>query len=576
MSGKIKKHNRNYHMADSWQGKIKVRLIALVILLTLGFSVVLMKVIFVQVVHHEKYLKIREKISKREQGIPARRGSILDRNGNTLAEDQVYFSMVVMPKYFKNNKSALRKISKIANLSYSDISAKIKGAGRFVNIGNRIFSTTAEKLKALKLKGLILEKKYNRYYGYGTDAAHVVGFCDFENRPCYGLELEYDEFLRGIPGKGVFLRDNKGWRIPDLDYPSFPSIDGSDVITTIDITYQSVLEDELESTVTTHKAEKGMAVLMNVNTGEILGMANYPHFDPNHFNDYPVKNFKNYAVSDQYEPGYTFKIIALAIVLEQLGMDLDNTRVFCENGRYALFRNVIHDHKKFADLTVREIFEHSSNIGIVKLARQFSAPQFYRYARDFGFGTYSGIDLPAEAAGVLHKPAEFGKTSLSYMSIGYEVAATPLQIAAAYAAIANGGKLMQPYIVQKVVDRNGRILKKKKPRIIRQVIQPETAAEMVSTLKGVVENGTGRNARIDGLSIAGKTGTARKIENGRYVSKYISSFVGFFPVENPQFVLLVVVDEPVGAYYGSQVAAPAFREIARRIIGLPSNLQNNP
>jgi membrane peptidoglycan carboxypeptidase len=261
------------------------------------------------------------------------------------------------------------------------------------------------------------------------------------------------------------------------------------------------------------------------------------------------------------------------MVLEQLKMDLDSNKIFCENGRYSFFKKTISDHKRFGNLTIKEVFENSSNIGTIKLARKFDAPVFYRYARDFGFGTLTGIDLPAESSGLLHKPSEFSKSSACYMSIGYEVAVTPLQIASAYAAIANGGDLLHPYVVRKIVDNEDHLVLTNYPQVIRKVISGQTAQQMRITLQGVVENGTGKAVRIPGINIAGKTGTAQKFdhEKNQYVEKYISSFVGFYPVESPRFVLLITINEPQGEYYGSQVAAPIFRNVVQRIVTLPEN-----
>jgi cell division protein FtsI (penicillin-binding protein 3) len=386
--------------------------------------------------------------------------------------------------------------------------------------------------------------------------------------------LVCDSHLRGVPGYALFIRDNKGNRIPDLNYPIIQPIDGNDITTTINVVYQNILEDELKKTVLQHQAVNGTAILLNVGSGEILALANYPGFDPNTYNEFPIKNYRNIAISDQFEPGSTFKIVALSLMLEQLKLDLKNETIFCENGKYKIYGRNLKDHKKFGNLSLQEVIENSSNIGMAKLARKFQAPLFYRYARDFGFGTITGIGLPAEIPGILHKPSEFQKTSLPYMSIGYEVAVTPLQIACAYAAVANGGKLLKPYLVKKVVNKDGNVLLKNKARVIRQVINPVTARKMGLTLEGVVEHGTGQSAGVKGLAIAGKTGTARKIEtdkNGknRYVSKYISSFAGFFPVDSPQYALVILINEPQNDYYGSQVAAPAFSNIAKRIIGIP-------
>jgi cell division protein FtsI (penicillin-binding protein 3) len=573
MKKKTKKYHNNYSNKNPAESRIQFRLFVLVFFWILGFGVVGAKLVLVQVIQHEKYAEVGKRVIKDRQEIPAQRGTIYDRNGEILAVDLVHYSLGIFPDKIENKISTAREISRITDTPLSETLSKIKSKDKFAYLAHRLRPHQAEDLRDLHSKGLVLEKKYSRYYPYRKNGAHVIGFCDLDNVAQYGIELEYDYHLRGLSGHAVYLRDAKGSLFPDLNYPVFNPIDGKDAVITLDIMLQSIVEEELEAAVKTHQALNGTAILMNVNTGEILALADYPGFDPNAYNKFPIKNFRNIAVSDQFEPGSTFKIVALSMALEQLKLDLNTSRIFCENGRYTIFKNTIHDHKKFGNLTVREIFENSSNIGTIKLARQFEAPVFYRYTRDFGFGTLTGIDLPAESPGILHRPDQFTRSSTCYMSIGYEVAATPLQIACAYAAVANGGKLLQPHVLKNIVDSDGQKILSHKPQVIRQVVSSATAQEMSSTLVGVVENGTGQNAKLPGISIAGKTGTAQKLDpvTNRHTSKYISSFVGFFPVEAPRFVLLVMVNEPKGQYYGSQVAAPAFRNIVQRIIGLPQS-----
>lgn len=572
MRKKTKKYRNNLRDNERVKTNIRYRLAVLSLFWIFGFSIIVAKLVFVQVFEH-KELKgdgIRDILN---QEIPAQRGTIYDRNGKILAVDLVHYSLGAFPNKIQDKISDAKKISQVTNTPFSEILSKIRSRENFTYLEHRLRPQQAEDLRSMELKGFVLEKKYSRYYPYLKNAAHIIGYCDFDNVARAGLELEYDPYLRGLNGHCAYLRDAKGGRFPNLNYPLFNPINGKDVYTTLDIVFQSILEEELEKGVSEHRALNGSAVLIDVRTGELLGLANSPGFDPNVYNKYPIKNYRNNAVSDQFEPGSTFKIIALAMVLEQLKMNLDSNTIFCENGRYTLFKKTISDHKRFGNLTIKEVFEHSSNIGTIKLARKFDAPVFYRYARDFGFGTLTGIDLPAESPGVLHKPHEFSSSSACYMSIGYEVAVTPLQIASAYAAIANGGDLFHPYVVRKVVDSDNHVVLSNNPQVIRKVISSQTAKQMTITLQGVVENGTGKTARIPGINIAGKTGTAQKLdhEKNQYVSKYIASFVGFFPVESPRYVLLIAINEPKGEYYGSQVAAPVFRNIVQRIIGLPEN-----
>lgn len=542
------------------------------LLLLTGFLIVVAKLFWIQVVDHQEYRQIARKHLERKRELLAQRGNITDRHRQILAVDLIHYSMALRPKLLKDRVGAAKKIAPLISVPYRAILKKIQGSSRFVYIAHRLSVDTAEKLRALGIRGMELEKKFSRYYPYGELAAQTVGYCSYENEARAGLELEYDRLLRGKPGWTIFLRDALGNQFPNLDFPTNQPVNGMSLETTLDMVYQSIVEEELRNAVKTHQALSGSAVLLDPRSGEVLALANAPGFDPNRYNRYRLDDYRNRAITDAYEPGSTFKMVALALSIEQLHLNLNKELVYCENGRYRLGRKFIEDHHPYAYLTARQAFERSSNIGVIKLAQKFSAPEFYRYARDFGFGALTGIDLPAEESGMLHKPGEYSRYSLSYMSIGYEVVATPLQIAAAYGAVANNGVLMQPYVVRKILDDKGHVYKTHEPQVIRQVVLPETAEKMKDVLVGVVENGTGHTAKLAGLTIAGKTGTAQKLDRntGSYTSdRHVAYFVGFFPAESPRFVLLVVVNTPRKGYYGSQVAAPAFRNIARRIIGLP-------
>lgn len=548
------------------------RLVVLGFFGVLGLLVVAARLAIVQVFSHGQYEKIAKGQMENRLVLPAQRGNILDRNGQVLATDLIYYSLAVRPQLLANPEANARKIADLIQQSRNSVLQKVRTNKPFVYLAHRLTPETAEKIRALKLQGVILEKKFSRYYPYGQSGAHLLGYCDFDNHAKAGLEMGYDEFLKGTPGWSIYLRDALGNQFPNLDFPASQPVNGMHIETTIDVVYQGILEEEVKKAVEAHQAGSGSAILMNPLSGEVLGMANYPGYNPNEYNRYSMERYLNRAITDLYEPGSTFKMISLALCVEQLHLNMQNEVIFCENGSYPLAQKVIKDHHRFGNLTARQVFENSSNIGVIKLSKRFQAPVFYRYARDFGFGAPTGIDLPAEAAGILHKPADYSRHSLSFMSIGYEVAVTPLQIASAYAAVANGGLLMQPYLVRRATDAKGKVHKENRPRPIRQVVSPETARQMNIILRGVVENGTGKNARIEGISIGGKTGTAQKLDRNTNTfssNSHIASFVGFFPVEAPRFVLLVVINNPRLGYYGSQVAAPAFRNIAQRIIGLP-------
>lgn len=575
---KRRKSKRKINFSDFHLGSER-RLQILAGLWGLLIIVVVLKLLVVQGWQSDLYRDQARGYLENRREIAPQRGSIVDRNGQLLAVDLIHYSLGIKPNLLQDRNTVIARIADILGMPVEQISRKVARTERFTYIGHRISLENAEKIMALKAGGVILEKKFSRYYPYDKNGAHLIGYCDYENKARAGLEMKYNDQLQGQPGWSVYLRDALGNQFPNLDFPASEAVNGNNMELTVDMVYQGIMEDELRKAILKHQADDGAVVLLEPATGKVLGMANYPGFNPNRYNQYSLQNYRNRAASDLYEPGSTFKMVALAMCIEQLGLDLDQELVFCENGRYKLASKEVKDHKNFAYLTARQVFENSSNIGVIKLAERFDPPIFYRYARDFGFGAPTGVDLPAEASGILHKPSSYSSVSMSYMSMGYEVAATPLQLAASYAAIANDGVLMKPYIVERIVNENGRTVLHNKPEMIRQVVLPETARKMKVVLEGAVTDGTGKTARVSGLTIAGKTGTAQKIDakNNSYSSTaHIASFVGLFPVDAPRFVLLVVVNNPRKGYYGSHVAAPVFQKIATRIVGLPVYEGDNP
>jgi cell division protein FtsI/penicillin-binding protein 2 len=359
--------------------------------------------------------------------------------------------------------------------------------------------------------------------------------------------------------------------VPNLDFPGEDPIDGMDVKLSLDIEFQIIVDDELKKAVKSSKAVDGIAILIEPKSGEILALSNYPYFDPAKPNRYRPGVLKNRAVTDIFEPGSTFKIVTLAAALEILQIKLDQDIFFCENGKYRLFGHQFTDYKKYGWLTARRVFEHSSNIGVVKIAEKLKKEVLFNYARNFGFGIRSGIDLPGESVGILNPIKRFSKTSHLFMSFGYEVGVTPVQLISAYSVLANGGKLVKPKVMLAIQEKDNRVVKMNHPETIRRVISEEASDLMTSVLLGAVKNGTGKEAYHENLEVAGKTGTAQlyDIEKGTYDSrKHLASFVGYFPASAPRYVLLVMIRHPQGEYYGGRVAAPVFKNIGQRIMGL--------
>lgn len=570
--------------AESKGGEGRLLALAAVWLLLVG--AVLLKLVYVQVISAADYRALAESHQDNRRELAAQRGSIFDRNGQLVAVDLIHYSLAVRPRLVKDRFGLAHRLAGATGLPADDLLRKMPAGKAFVYLAHRLKPEQAEAVRSLDVatfvktgNAVVLEKKFSRYYPYESAAAHVVGYCDFDNAAKAGLEMEYDRYLKGEPGYSIYLRDALGNQFPNLDVPAAEPRNGYHLETTIDMAMQGILDDELRRAIVGQQADNGSAVLLDPRSGEVLAMSNYPAFNPNQYNLYSIDSFRNRAIADSYEPGSTFKMVSLAICIDRLHLDLNAELVFCENGRYPLHDRVITDHEPYGYLTARQVFERSSNIGVVKLAERFDPNWFYRYSRDLGFGARTGIDLPAEARGILHRPADYSGTSVAYMSMGYEVAVTPLQIAAAYGAIANEGRLMQPYVVRRVVDDRGNTVHQNRPLEIRQVVPAEIADRIKDVLRGVVERGTGKNAGFGVFAIAGKTGTAQKLDrrtNSYSNNRHVASFVGFFPVEAPRYVMLVVINNPKKAYYGSQVAAPVFRKAGERLASLPGRDERPP
>ncbi len=551
-------------------------------LLGIGWALLLMaigaRLVYVQalgkgIVLNEKVKLLLKSYNEQKKEIPARRGSILDRQGQVIAQDLLQYDLSLKVEKGVNYRRVAKVLAKYLDKSARYYEQRItRNVGSYVQLGWRIPRHIKEAIEQEVDVPLSWTLRFSRFYPYKFLASQVIGYCNYDAKEApYGLERQYDAYLRGRPGQAVVIYDARRKGFPAAEYPEQAPVNGFNIQTTLDMTYQQIVETELKAGVRRHQAQGGTAILMNPRTGEILAMANYPHFDPNNYGNYPIEYFKNLAIARLYDPGSTFKAVALSYILNYRLFSLDNTRIDCENGRYRYRSITFRDHEPFGVLTVRDIFAHSSNIGVVKLARRFDKKKFYVLVRDFGFGIATGIDLPGEEGGMLKPPKKFSRVTIPFMSIGYEIMVTPLQILNMYAAIANGGKLMQPYVVRRVVSEKGTVILENNPLMIRQVIPSSVAAQVTGVLQDVVEHGTGVKARIDGIRIAGKTGTAQQYnpETGSYHSgRYVASFVGFFPAENPEFAMIVVIFEPKKGYYGGQVAAPIFRNIAYQIYAL--------
>ncbi len=529
------------------------------------FCVIVYQLLQLMIFHRPTLLGQANKQHLLRMEIPPFRGPILDRNGQELATNLKVPSVYAVPRIAtKREKDLLaEKAAKILNLNIDKLRKKLDREKSFVWIKRRVSVDEAEKIGKLgsPVFGIVQEPK--RFYPQGDLLAQVIGFVDVDNRGLEGIELQFNKELQGRSGFRVTKRDALGREIKSQEVNAVPSLDGNKIYLTIDQYIQYLTERAIDRAFNEWHAKGAFAVVMNPHTGEILALANRPTFDLNQFEKSQQESRRNRVVTDMYEPGSVFKIVAASAALNEDKVTLE-TNFFCENGKYNYGPKVLHDVHSYGNLSFRDVIVKSSNIGAVKIAALLDPEVFYRYVRGFGFAERTGIDLPGEAPGFVRPPSQWSKTSAYNIPIGHEVMVTALQIVRAMAVIANGGKLVKPYVIWKVEDNAGVVLRETLPVIKDGVIKPEVAETMRQILTGVVDEGTGKKAKIDGVAVAGKTGTAQKVlpgGKGYSHSTFMSSFVGFAPAEDPQFVMVVVLDEPRPSYYGGTVAAPPVKEV---------------
>jgi cell division protein FtsI (penicillin-binding protein 3) len=514
------------------------------------------------------------------------RGVIVDRHRDVLAMTVESAAVFARPRVVERDTNLVSLLAGILDLAPGVVAQKLESSEPFVWLRRDATPEQANAIAALGLRGIGSEASRRRLYPRGSLAGQVLGFSGVDLQGLEGVELAYDRYLRGTPESFSVERDAHGGSILSEGAPQSPPNQGARIELTIDATLQQVAETELQAAVTVRQAVAGVALAMDPFTGEILALAGVPSFDPNHAGASAAGARRNRAIADTYEPGSTFKGILAAAAIEA-GVVRPEDRVFCERGTYAVGRRAVHDHDPYGWLTFAEVIKHSSNIGAAKVGERLGAERLGAALRAFGFGELTHVDLLGEVPGLVRPVQKWGRINVVTTSFGQGVAVTPLQLLRAYAAIANGGKLMQPYLVRRVVAPDGSVLHENKPKVVGKPISPQTAAIVTELLRGVVEGGTGSRARVDGIAVAGKTGTAQKVEahTGRYSARErMSSFIGFLPADAPRFVILVVIDSPRTATYGGIVAAPVFRGVAEfavdrlglRAASAPVAIQENP
>ncbi|MCS6807617.1 MAG: penicillin-binding transpeptidase domain-containing protein [Bacteroidota bacterium] len=555
------------HITRRMNSKVKYVFLAFLA----GFSIIAVKLFVIQIIWAEYYQDIARRQYESKIELPAERGKVFDRKYRLVATTVEKLSLAVDPKMLKDTLGILRTLAVITGEPIERYIAKIRGArSRFVWLERAIDVPSAALMKALDTledSGLIKVREPRRSFAYGSLAAQILGFTNAEGKGASGIELGWDSVLSGRNGYMFLQRDGRGRKRPVPEAPMLAPQAGYSLVLTLDMDMQTIVESELRQGVEYAEAVSGSAIVLQPATGAILAMASYPSFNPNDLFGATPELTRNSCFTDTYEPGSTFKAITAAALLEEHKVSPGDIVVGAEkiSGRDGVV--VVRDEHPVGRVTFAQALEKSSNVVIATLAQRLSTPKFYKYTRDFGFGIFTGIDVPGEVRGTVKKPAEFDYTTKMYMAHGYELSVTVLQLANAYATIANGGVMMKPYLVQRIIDAERKDVQVFEPQRVRRVISEATATTLTHILCGVVERGTGMSARVPGLAIAGKTGTSQQIIGGKYSKRdYNASFAGYFPADKPEVVIVVRIDKPRKGYYGADVAAPVFQRIAQKFV----------
>jgi cell division protein FtsI (penicillin-binding protein 3) len=522
---------------------------------------------YLQLFRHREYLTRAQHQQQHVIEITPKRGAIYDRNMHPLAMSIPVDSAFAVPSELADEQLAARLLSGVLGIPRDVLETRLESSRSFVWIMRKLPPDKKEAVEALNLKGVYFQKENQRIYPKRDLASHVLGFVDLDEKGLGGIEYELDSKIRGASEKIIVMADAKQrW----FDGGEAQRERGANVVLTLDEKIQYIAERELAVAISKTHAIAGTAMVMNPNTGEILALANWPKFNPNAANEAPADARMNRAVTALYEPGSTFKLITLAAAFDQ-GITRPSEVFDCENGAVYVAGHRIRDHKPFGLLSVSDILAQSSDVGAIKIALRLGAPKFYDYIRAFGFGQPTGVDMPGESKGLLRRLENWSAVSIGSISMGQEVGVTPIQLISAVSAIANGGMLYKPHVIAEL-RRGDHALPAEgllAPVEPRKVIQPETAATLRRLMEGVVLNGTGSLAHLDGWTAAGKTGSAQKIDpaTGRYSpTHFIASFTGFAPISNPAITILVSLDSPVGLHEGGMVAAPVFKRIAEQVL----------
>jgi cell division protein FtsI (penicillin-binding protein 3) len=542
------------------------RLYILAALLCLWILAICFRLVRLQIVKYGFFVQLAHRQQNRTIPVEPRRGNIFDRYGHPLAMSIDVDSVFAVPSEVHDPETTAVILGKVLNLDPQMIVSRIESSKNFAYIARKVDGETSDRIRELNLRGIYFRKEPKRFYPDRELAAQVLGYVGMDDDGLGGLEREFDDDLRGIPGKELVSVDARRKWFSRIEKPPDP---GQNLVLTIDQTIQYIAERELDHGMEDTKAIAGTVIVQNPRTGEILALANRPTFNPNVFNTVSPESLKNRAVSDVYEPGSVFKIVTYSAAFDQ-HLITPEDKVDCQHGSIDVFGMRIRDHESLGVVTIAEALAHSSDVAAIKVGMKVGDERLYHYIRDFGFGTQTGIELPGETRGLTKPVNRWSKVSIGAISMGQEIGVSPIQVISMISTIANDGVYTPPRIVAGELPPDGN----PKPVVFRpaqqhRVIAPMTAAQMKKMMEGVVLFGTARRAILNGYTSAGKTGTAQKVDpaTGAYSkTKYVASFIGFSPVNNPAVTIAVILDSPIGLHQGGQVSAPVFKRIAEQVL----------
>ena len=553
--------------------KFRIRITILAGLIFVCWAGLCLRLFQIQILNGEQYQKIVVKQAQKKQTLAANRGNIFDRENRPLTRNIIHYTLSINPKKVKNKYEIAKAISERTGRSIDQYIEKLNSKSNFEYLERNLQRETLGSLETSTFEGLKIDKKYRRYYPHNQIAAQLLGFTNVDNEGIAGIEKDFNSYLKGEPG---WVHKTKGWKGKIQHKSGMPyksPNDGCNIQLTIDLEYQSILEEELDRRQIQTNAISATGIIINPQNGEILAMASTPGFDNNKYSNSSPDNHRIKSITDQFEPGSTYKIVSAVSALLDTSFNFKD-EYNCQSGEMDYYGIPIRDHEPHVNLTLSQIIRYSSNIGIIKVMEQVGAKQLFNTGREFGFGAPTGLSLAGESSGKISSLDKWSAVSLGQIAMGHEVGVTAIQLARAYSAIANGGYLVTPRIIRQIMDHKKNIVYLEEPTVIRKIADQNIMALMRNILRDVVENGTGYKAEIQGWDIAGKTGTAQKWKNGKYSNdKFISNFVGFFPYEDPQLLAVIILDEPNQPYHwGSEGAAIAFKRIVERIINMDDKI----